>query len=361
MSIRKNGKHSYRFECMINRKRFSTTQRFYTETQSEIERAYADWKVSCEKSMFVNTDYTMEEFCKVWMENYVKPNCTAYVIKNYQSNIKNWIIPELGNYKLRDISPLVLDGFINMLKKARTKYTYRQNDKLSNGTIEKIYENVRTMITLAYKKGIINQNPCDRVSLNLKKNTKEKVHFWSVEDYKKVLSMLEKVPDQNKAFVVEFALKTGLRRSEMFGISWGDIDFKNGTISVNKTRQKVNGKMTICPCKTASSVRVITVPQSIIEKLKALRKDSNTMYIFENIDYDNITSWYRGWIRQNDLPYIRFHDLRHTHASLLLYKGIDIKTISERLGHSNIGTTMNIYTHVMKELDKKASEAIEAI
>ena len=130
----------------------------------------------------MNTDYTMEEFSKVWMENYVEPNCTAYVIKNYKSNLKNWIVPELGHYKLQDISPMVLDGFINLLKNSSTKYAYRENKKLSNGTIEKVYENVRTMITLAYKKGIIDKNPCDRVSLNLRKETDEKLHFWSVED-----------------------------------------------------------------------------------------------------------------------------------------------------------------------------------
>lgn len=147
----------------------------------------------------------------------------------------------------------------------------------------------------------------------------------------------------------------------MFGISWDDVDFQNKTITVNKSRQKVEGKMVVLPCKTTSSVRTISIPQSIVDKLLVLRSKKSTTFVFENLDCDAITAWYRRWIRRNNLTYISFHDLRHTHASLLLYKGIDIKTISERLGHSNIGTTMNIYTHVMHELDVKASEAIEAI
>ena len=360
MSIRKLDAYRYRFECMINRQRFSKTFHFYTETQKEIERNFIKWKIDCEKGSFVNTSYTLEEFSKIWIDNYIKPNCTALVLRNYLSNLKNWILPELGKYNLVAINPLILDRFINLLKSSKTKYAHRENKSLTNCTIEKIFENVRTMLTLAYKKGLIANNPCDRVDLRLNRTDDDKVHYWSVDEYKKALELLDEVKDKNKSFVVEFALKTGLRRSEIFGITWDDVDFENKTISINKSRQKVNGKMTTLHCKTASSVRVITIPQSIVDKLVTMR-GKGTTFVFENIDYDNVTAWYRKWVKHNDLPYIRFHDLRHTHASLLLYKGIDIKTISERLGHSNISTTMNVYTHVMRELDVKASEAIEAI
>lgn len=361
MSIRKNGKNSYRFECMIHGKRFWKTFRFYTETPTEIERNYLNWKIECERGMFLMSDYTVKEFADIWIKNYIEPTCTAWVLKNYKCNLKNWIIPQLGNYKIQDVNPIILDGFINFLKNSNTKYANRENAKLSNSTIVKIFENVRTIFGLAYKKGIIQSNPCDRVSLNLKKSVVEKLHYWDVDSYKKALELLDEVNDELKALAVEFALKTGLRRSEIFGITWSDIDFENCSITINKTRQKVNGMMTILPCKTASSIRTISVPKSIIDKLKKLKGKSSTTFVFENIDCDSLTAWYRSWIRRNGLPYITFHDLRHTHASLLLCKGIDIKTISERLGHSNIGTTMNIYTHVMRELDVKASEAIEAI
>lgn len=361
MSVIKNGKNSYRFECMINRKRFAKTFRFYAESDSEIQKRFYEWKIACEKGTFCGTDYTFKEFAELWLKNYVEPNYTYYVTKTYKNNLKNWVIPELGDYRLRDITPIILDGFINKLKRSNTKYEYRENKPLSNGTIEKIYENVRTIMKLAYKKGIIDSNPCDRVSLDLKRSLEEPLHYWEVDDYKKALDLLDKDENKLNAFIVEFALKTGLRRSEIFGIKWADIDFENSTVSINKTRQKVKGVMTICPCKTASSVRVITAPQSIMEKLAEIKSGATTAFVFEDVDYDSVTHWYRKWVKKNNLPYIKFHDLRHTHASLLLYKGVDIKTISKRLGHSNISTTMNTYTHVMRELDIKASEAIEAI
>lgn len=361
MSIRKNGKNSYRFECMIHGKRFGKTFRFYDESPTEIEIKFLEWKMGCEKGTFCGTNYTVKEFAELWLENYVKPACSANVIRTYSNNLKNWIIPQLGGFKIKEVNPLILDGFINFLKNSTTKYAHRENNKLSNGTIEKIFENVRTMFGVAYKKGIIDSNPCDRVSLDLKKPLEEKLHYWDVDDYKKALELLDCVSDKLRALAVELALKTGLRRSEMFGLTWDDVDFENNTITVNKSRQKVNGAMTVLSCKTASSIRTISMPSSVANKLKELSETSTTTFIFEDIDYDSLTAWYRTWVRKNNLPYITFHDLRHTHASLLLFKGVDIKTISERLGHSNISTTMNTYTHVMRELDVKASEAIEAI
>ena len=361
MSVRKVGENRYRFECMIKGQRFSKTFHFYTETKTQIERKFVEWRIACEKHSFANTDYTLSEFSEIWIDNYIKPNCTAHVLRCYKGNLKNWILPALGNYRLDTISPLIIDRFINTLKSSKTKYSLRANDKLTNNTVYKIYENLRTMLTLAYKKGLLPNNPCDRVELRLKHNANEETHYWNVEEYKRALELLSQNKDKLKAFIVEFALKTGLRRSEMFGITWDDVDLEKKTISVNKSRQKENNVMKVCPCKTPSSIRTISMPDSIAKKLEALKKTSNTTFIFEKVDYDSMTDWYRRWVRKSGLPYIKFHDLRHTHASLLLYKGIDIKTISERLGHANISTTMNVYTHVMRELDVGASEAIEAI
>jgi len=360
MSIIKNGKYSYRFQCTINRKRFSKTFHFYTESKAEIEKAHLEWKIECEKGKYYNTKFTFREFANIWIENYVRPSYSPVVLKNYLCNLNNWILPELGDYKLDYIDPIILDGFINKLKSSHTKFKARKNHQLSNNTIEQVYKITRTILHLAYTKGVISSNPCDKVKLDLKKDLTHKLHYWDIEEYKKVLELLDQ-EGSLRAFVVEFALKTGLRRSEMFALTWKDVDFENKSISVNKSRQKVKGEMVVLPCKTASSVRTISVPDSIIKKLYRLKAISHTTYLFEKIDYDNVTAWYRSFVKKNKLPYIRFHDLRHTHATLLLYKGIDIKTISERLGHSNIGTTMNTYTHVLKELDVKASQAIEEI
>lgn len=358
MSLTKRGKHSWRFECYVNGKRYTKSYYQTTETQQEIQKIFETWRSALKNGKISKKRYLFSDFSKEWIENY----CTDFsplVVRSYMTNLKNWILPEFGKLYIDEITPIMIDAFINKLKRSTTIYQHRENHQLSNGTIEAIYKVVRTILTLAYKKGVIDSNPCDRVTLILRREiVNGKLHYWDAETYRKVLQLLEKQSSEYAA-AVEFALKTGLRRSEMFGLKWGDINFEESTISINRTRQKVRGEMVELPCKTASSVREICVPRSLLEKISLYK--GNEEYVFGDIDCDSVTAWYRAFVKKSGFPQIRFHDLRHTHATLLLYKGIDIKTISERLGHSNIGTTMNTYTHVMKELDRKCALAIENI
>lgn len=348
---------------MVRGKTFNKTIRFYTEGKREIDREFTLWKAECEKGKFCNMNYKFSDFADIWVRDYLTPTASPLVVRSYLAHLKNWIKPKLGDYKLTEINPLIINQFLAELKRSKTKYSHRENSDLSQETIYKIFAITRTILQMAYMNELIPNNPCSKVRLSFDKPVvgSEEIHYYDDFTYKRVLALLEKEPLE-KQLVIEFALKTGLRRSEMFGLSWKDVDLINNKISVQKTRQKVNGVMTILPCKTKSSIRTISIPVSLSEKLKEYRKTtmSNT-FVFESVDCDNITAWFRNWQKRKKIPRIKFHDLRHTHATLLLYAGIDIKTISERLGHQNIQTTMNTYTHVIKELDEKASQAIDAL
>lgn len=116
--------------------------------------------------------------------------------------------------------------------------------------------------------------------------------------------------------------------------------------------------MRIMATKTTSSIRTISIPNSLVELLRKYKTDTEFVL---NDDYDNLTAWWRNWTKRNGLPHIKFHDLRHTHATLLLCEGVDIKTIQKRLGHSDIKTTLNTYAHVLEELDEKASNVFDEI
>ena len=162
-----------------------------------------------------------------------------------------------------------------------------------------------------------------------------------------------------------------------FGLTWNDIDFDNKTIDINKSRQylpKIG--MITKNTKNESSIRKIIIGDSLIILFKKYYKErickdkvntDNTEnlclsnFIFDGISFCGISEWFKRWEIKHNLPVIRFHDLRHTHATLLLSLGVDIKTISKRLGHSSIVTTMNIYTHVLESLDKSAAEKLEEL
>lgn len=365
MGFRKESNSSYRFTCQINHKRYSKCVKILNKTKADIEREYMDWYVKCHNGTSVSGKCTFGEFATRWLNDYAIPICKPNVIKSYRCNLKNRILPELGNYYLSEITPIVINTFLANLKQSTTQYAYRENTFLSEGSIKKIYSIVRAILQEAYRNDLILVNPCSKVTLKFAQKVEEDtIHYYDAITYKRVLALLEKESSDNK-YVIEFALKTGCRRSEIFGVTWADIDFENKILTINKTRQKdptKGNRMTVQACKNNSSIRKITVPDSLLDSLKEYhKKHLKNVFVFENIDYDCLTSWFRKWQRKNNIPRIKFHDLRHTHATLLLYKNIDIKTISERLGHSNIGTTMNVYTHVVEELDRNASQAIENI
>lgn len=363
MGYRKRGENSYQFQCLINGVYYSKTIHVYDLTKAEIEKMFLKWKMECEQGEFSNSKMTFNELSDVWIRDYCEPNFSPVVVKNYKRILNNWVLPEFGNKQLVNIVPLMISRFLEKLKNSYTTYPHRENHLLSNGSIKKIYNVLRDVIKLAYRNDIISKDPCTKVKFEPRKEIVEStdVHTWDIAEYNQALRLLS-YEDSVYALVVETALKTGLRRSEIFGLAWEDVDLVNNSLNVVRTRQKSGKKMVVLPCKTQSSVRKLSIPTSLSIKLKKHHQNNmNTTYVFENVDYDVATSWYREWAKKSGLTRIRFHDLRHTHATLLLSQGIDVKTIANRLGHSNISTTLNTYAHVLDELDRSATDALEKI
>lgn len=359
MGYSKRGKNSYRYECQINGKRYSKTVKIYDKTKSEIKRDFERWKMELETGTISNRRYTFSEFSEIWIKDYCEPSYSPIVVKGYKRILKNWLLPEFGNKYLDVINAIMINSFIAKLKTSYTKYASRENHPISNGTIQKIYEVLRTIFSIAYRNDVIISDPCGKVRLELKKEIDSQIHYWSKDEYQRALFLLQG-EKTGKGLIVKLALMTGLRRSEIFGLKWHDLIGR--ILFIRRTRQKVNGEMVELPCKTLSSVREITIPDNLMfEIMKYRKKVGKTEYIFEKIDYDNVTAWFRKWERKQCLTPIRFHELRHTHATLLLQEGIDIKTIQQRLGHADISTTLNTYAHVTAELDSKASDVFEKI
>lgn len=179
--------------------------------------------------------------------------------------------------------------------------------------------------------------------------------------------------------LVAVLVYTGMRRGEAVGLRWGDIDFENSIIDINKQRIYVPGVGVFDDDpKTEGSKRTIKVPPSLITILQNWKekqleikltfgdKYHNSDSVFTWVDGqplnpDSVTKWFRRFIDKNGLPKIHIHSLRHTNASLLIANGIDIKTVSKRLGHANIQTTGNIYTHQIKSADEHASDMIDLV
>ena len=236
----------------------------------------------------------------------------------------------------------------------------------------KVHLNVLNLaLKRAYRLKLIKENAVQYI--DVPKNKKFKNEIYNAEDMQ---ILLEKSKNTSLEFPIILASGLGLRISEILGLTWNNIDFNDYTITIDKITVRDKGKVILKEPKTESSIRTISAPKEIILMLKQLKKDrlaaklrgekSHRELIFYDknlnpIAQDVVSKRFRLFLEENDLKHIRFHDLRHSHVTLLINAKVPIKVISERVGHSNVNTTLNIYSHALKEMDQEASDKISNV
>ncbi len=223
---------------------------------------------------------------------------------------------------------------------------------------------------------VISSNPCQRVKPP-KAERKEAEYLDEVQAFE-LLRCLENEPIIYKTLFTVI-LYSGMRRGEACGLEWSDIDLDNGIVDINKSSLYLPEKgIYDDDTKNATSRRVIKLPAPAVDTLKALKvyqaqerlklgdQWHNTDKVFtrwngEPIHPDTVTGWFKKFTERHNLPPVHVHSLRHTNATLLIFNGADIKTVSHRLGHADVATTGNIYTHAIKTADERAAEALTDI
>lgn len=329
-------------------------------TKKECEIALAQLITELDKGTIVsNEKMTVSEYLDYWMKTYVESNCSPNTVKRYSFSVKD-IKNYLGSIKLSKLTPLIIEKF----------YKDILNEKeISTNTLLKTHRTFHLALKHAQQWQLIHTNFCDLV--NKPKEIKKDIEFWDTD---KVKLNLQKLKDSKFYNITYLACHTGMRVGELCGLRWRNVDLKSGVISVVEQLQRIDGKLKISSLKTTNSKRDISLYPSTIEHLKNLK---NTTKIISLNDYKNdndfVFCWDDGrpmdphYISQNFkdvLSYcgiddiISFHGTRHTHATMLLKAGTNIKVISKRLGHSNVAFTMDTYVHV--NLDMQKDEILKA-
>lgn len=307
---------------------------------------------------------TFEEVYKMWFEQYkttVKES-TAYT----QNNIINvQILPYFGSLRVDKIDTAFCQKQVNRIFKNLKNY---------NNTINL----TRQILDYAKVMKQIKTNPMNDVIIPKKQKTLDdtdnQVNFYTKEQLKTFLETLKKHATYQMYVVFRVLAFTGMRKGELAALKWSDVDFNNGTITIDKTVAiDSNGGLHIQAPKTRKSIRTISVDNTTLNALETwkneLRKelfkqgkniDKGDGFIFHrnNGNFINkyIDQFLPSFLRKYDLPQIKPHGFRHTHASLLFESGASIKEVQDRLGHENIKTTMDIYTHVTKSAREKTAE-----
>ena len=332
----------------------------------------------------------------MWLDNKVRPNAGERCVKKYIGALNTRILPYIGQIKLKDLTKQKLENFFNTIKNTKTNYIKRkENNTIKPDTLKKWKSIIHACLEYAVECELIPKNPCNKIKITYTNTTdentikqlvklkREKTKYYNMNEYKNVCNILEKefleyyndktISNENKLkevgrrFIILLDLKTGMRRSELFGLTRNDLVIETKTFDVNKSRHYLSGKGKFTKyAKNESSIRIKSLPKSILKYLKLYYELLDNIgykneYIFDYLSIDGICSWFDKWQNKNNIKNIRFHDIRHTHATILLYLGVDIKTISERLGHADIQTTLNVYADVLKELDEKSVDKIDSL
>lgn len=251
------------------------------------------------------------------------------------------------------------------------------NDKkLAPKTILHHHRLISSILETAIKWQVLYSNPCDRVETP--KVDKKEARYLDEYQAMELMNYLESEPLQYKTMITVL-LYSGMRRGELCGLEWADIDFDNCIVDINKSSLYLKNKgIYKDETKNVSSNRVIKIPPFVM-KLIAEHKtsqsieryqlgdqwiESNKLFVQWNgkpIHPATVTNWFKDFIKRNNLPDITLHSLRHTNASLMIANGVDLRTVSKRLGHAQMSTTTDIYTHAIKTADERASDVLDDI
>ena len=320
--------------------------------ERETKQAFLEEQEEANRKM---ADYTFNDFVnKVWLPLCVRdgshrPSTIAF----YEYALKI-IQPYFDGVLLRDITGIKITQYLNWL---RTEYKTRQGKPLAEKSIKHHYGTLSVIFGYAERQDIIIKNPMKKVETP--KVTKKPVDAFSEEEAAKFLQAVAAAPMDSRC-MWQTLITTGLRRGECLGLQWRDFDFDNMIIHVERsaTYTKETGTIVNAP-KTAKSVRTVPIMASMATLLQQLKVQTAAQYpdtiidcafvfgspadIFKPRDPNTVTRRLRSFMRDNGLPDVSPHDLRHTCASLLLSSGADIKSVQEILGHADASTTLNYY------------------
>lgn len=303
-----------------------------------------------------------QDFVKEYMINHVEKNLQITSQELYTNIINVHILPSFARKKLGDISTMQVLRFFDDMEKAG-KSVYVRRNTLST---------LRSIFTQAVKWKVIKHNPCDGVSPPRRPKKAQKV--YDEADISKLFKKL-KTERIDWQVLVSIAVMTGAREGEIAGLEWKHIDLDKRTILFEQTIVEEKGVgVTVRYGLKGGKDKLVSIPDSLatlLTEYKEVRENeksaaqedwtwSEHFFLFTNVNGRPIRtdSIYQRWIKfleKNGLERIRFHDIRHTSASLLIAKGVHAKVIQERLGHADIGTTMNTYSHVFREADQSAA------
>jgi len=332
------------------------------KTQNEVKEKLKKALVESGQVDFTKSgQYTVGTWMDTWFENVAKIKVRPSSHQTYKGYIDNHIKPNIGKIPLEKLTTMDLQKFYRkLLTKGRVeRIESREQPKgLSAKTVRNINQVISSAMDLAVAQKIILVNPTN--ACELPKVEHQEMQTIPAEQLQAFLDEA-RATGVYEMYYIELA--TGLRRGELLGLKWTDIDWKNGIIKVRRQVARVNGEIVEAPLKTKNSYRAVSISPQAIEVLREQKRKTNDQYVFPSpnggpISPDSVNNMLKRVLERAGIPKVRFHDLRHTFATIALQNGVDIKTVSGMLGHFSAGFTLDTYAHVTTAVQKEAAQTM---
>ena len=343
---RTDGRWEARVVVGYDEKGYPKTKNVTSKSKTECQRKLNELKEQFDSaSDKCKSEMSFSDWLNFWFENYSKPALRESTKDFYRNLIYNYIIPEIGNIQLDKLTSSDLQQFYSKLKKSgRKTRTELFGEGLSDRMVRSCHTTLKSALHKAVDEGLIRSNPAIGCKLPPKKA--KEMQVLTNEEIQRFL-IQAKEDGFYEFFLLELA--TGMRRGEILGLQWADLNFKTGELHITRQASVVNGKLNISVPKTKTSDRIVILPKVLLDMLSEYKKNVNSKWIFPSPKNENVPrnpvsmgKSLKKILSRAECKNIRFHDLRHTFATMALENGMDVKTLSAMIGHVSAATTLDV-------------------
>ena len=356
--LRKDGRWEGRVVIGYDDKGKPKTKSVLAHTKSECVEKLEMLKEECGRTAEkLKPDMPFGEWIDFWYKYFSSPKLRPTTQATYENRIYGHIIPSVGKIPLSKLTQNDLQQFYAKLKRTGRKVNVElKGTGVSDRMVRSCHALCRSSLEKAVEEGLITRNPSIGCKLPPKKNGEMKVLTQN-----EIVRLLNQAYDEGYYEMFLLELTTGMRRGEILGLKWRDLNLETGELNI---KRQLTTKGISVP-KTKSSIRTVLLPPDMLDLLREMKKTAKYDWIFpspvkegEPRNPTAITKRFRIMLERAHCKHVRFHDLRHTFATIALQNGVDIKTVSGMLGHFSAGFTLDTYAHVTTSAQKEAAETM---
>ena len=360
---RKDGRWEGRLVVGYKENGYAKTKSVTAPTKTECEERLKKLREEVgRRSERIKPEMLFGDWIDFWYQNFSKPKLRPTTQACYEGRIYTHIIPQIGQIPLNKLTQNELQQFYARLKKSgRKKHVEKFGEGLSDRMVRSCHTTCRTALEKAVTEGLIRTNPAVGCKLPPKK-AKEMQVLTPAE----ILRFLTQAKEEGYYEIFLLELTTGMRRGEIIGLKWRDLNLATGELHIARQVIRVKGETVVSQPKTKSSIRTVILAPDMVEILAELKIEVKGEWMFPSPVNEgqprNPCALYHRFqtiLERAKCKKVRFHDLRHTFATMAIENGMDIKTLSAMIGHVSAETTLNIYSHITDTMQQQAAVKID--